>query len=736
MDASPVHRVISIPLLLDSVYRHLSPRNIVPLVQVSKAFHNAFLPYRWHTLDNGVVGRQQGNSDFSRAPTAEAQGALVRYGASLTRQLVLQVHSAVLLHLLLREQAHCDRLQTIEHESLCSGFLKHFRLAWKSYDNVQDHPLKSHGRMYWRHCKLHWIKELQSPSPNTGGKGQDELSFVAFDSRFMTLMLAERNRRHLRKLWLNSDENRAHFLSVPFSIRCVQVVSRLENLQSLRLGQISEVTFMDIWQHLPSQVEELFWTTHWKTDALLYTSSKDLENDWIRYRGSVRVVLANYGIDDGDGGGGGDDDASYPAIESISREGDQTQTIHALMVSTAPKRRLHTLVLQGHFASRPPWLLNEILNHCPNLRSFTFPKIKLRKEDVDLLLESLDGLDHLSELHMRSLMLDSDEQYTRILGLFTAAGRNQPSQHSHSTMTEHRSHQQHQPLSSAASATRTLRSLTLPRSNAFGDGSFAALAAHYPTLEELRYCTSDAPINQQTVLNLLENCPRLRCFAALKDRWNYLSITMSWRDFVQSYYTTLIQSGLPPAAEAAAGDISLQQQPTTPALPENMRTRLAWPCTKTLTTLSLTLDLGVFDVKDGDPWSSVLQINQQLGQFKALEDLAVRCNKGDIWASSAPQQLGHPGNELGITNSQRYRAYVGAIEMDWTLEHGLGCLGTLKRMRRLNLTHANHRIGRPELEWMLENWPNLESLPGLFREKNTTFDKNNKEWILDRVQCP
>ncbi|KAG0046002.1 hypothetical protein BGZ83_008802 [Gryganskiella cystojenkinii] len=65
-----------------------------------------------------------------------------------------------------------------------------------------------------------------------------------------------------------------------------------------------------------------------------------------------------------------------------------------------------------------------------------------------------------------------------------------------------------------------------------------------------------------------------------------------------------------------------------------------------------------------------------------------------------------------------------------TLESGLGEMAELKALKILNLSGMDHRIGLPELEWMVEQWPDLREIPGL---KRPGWESHLSEWIKSRA---
>lgn len=59
----------------------------------------------------------------------------------------------------------------------------------------------------------------------------------------------------------------------------------------------------------------------------------------------------------------------------------------------------------------------------------------------------------------------------------------------------------------------------------------------------------------------------------------------------------------------------------------------------------------------------------------------------------------------------------GTLEL--SLASGLGRLSTLKNLEEFGFEGLDHRIGRPEIEWMAVNWPRLKVLRGLADDKTS-----------------
>lgn len=65
---------------------------------------------------------------------------------------------------------------------------------------------------------------------------------------------------------------------------------------------------------------------------------------------------------------------------------------------------------------------------------------------------------------------------------------------------------------------------------------------------------------------------------------------------------------------------------------------------------------------------------------------------------------------------------------EMSLASGLSELASLKNLEKLCVRFMNHRIRVPELKWMAENWPRLESLEGLFLN-GKVIDQDVVTWL-------
>ncbi|KAG0242964.1 hypothetical protein BGW41_003129 [Actinomortierella wolfii] len=86
------------------------------------------------------------------------------------------------------------------------------------------------------------------------------------------------------------------------------------------------------------------------------------------------------------------------------------------------------------------------------------------------------------------------------------------------------------------------------------------------------------------------------------------------------------------------------------------------------------------------------QVLRRLGQQKRLRKLVL-------------------GGMATTTNTNGFGIQVDCLEM--TLESGLDELAGLKELQVLDIHHMDHRVGVPELEWMVEHLPKLRRLIGM-----------------------
>lgn len=67
----------------------------------------------------------------------------------------------------------------------------------------------------------------------------------------------------------------------------------------------------------------------------------------------------------------------------------------------------------------------------------------------------------------------------------------------------------------------------------------------------------------------------------------------------------------------------------------------------------------------------------------------------------------------GIRNKMVVNRYVRTTFMELSLASVLDELAGLKELEILDGTQLAHRIGMAEVQWMVDNWPKLKSIPGV-----------------------
>lgn len=83
---------------------------------------------------------------------------------------------------------------------------------------------------------------------------------------------------------------------------------------------------------------------------------------------------------------------------------------------------------------------------------------------------------------------------------------------------------------------------------------------------------------------------------------------------------------------------------------------------------------------------------------------------------------------LGLGGGIEFNSPYQWHSLEMTLESGFDELVSLKELEELEVRFMNHRIGIPELEWMIEHWPKLQAIHGLFHN-GWDYDPAVVEWL-------
>ncbi|KAG0091296.1 hypothetical protein BGZ93_005154 [Podila epicladia] len=204
-----------------------------------------------------------------------------------------------------------------------------------------------------------------------------------------------------------------------------------------------------------------------------------------------------------------------------------------------------------------------------------------------------------------------------------------------------------------------------------GFATILTLPRHYSTLTEftMEIGTSD----DSFLVHVLAFSPNLRKFVTIQDGQYPIGDS--------SYF---------PKVDA---DVFADMDPRT-------KTHLPWACEATLEILHVKIVDIPAEYDDHDKVRSQLQ-KQVYGRLARLTKLQVL-------------QLGHEveyRDEIGYTSG-----VVGDPQeecLDLTLESGLGVLNTLKKLRQLNVEWMYHHIDDEDFKWMVNNWPELETVRGI-----------------------
>ncbi|KAF9377903.1 hypothetical protein CPB97_009876 [Podila verticillata] len=133
-------------------------------------------------------------------------------------------------------------------------------------------------------------------------------------------------------------------------------------------------------------------------------------------------------------------------------------------------------------------------------------------------------------------------------------------------------------------------------------------------------------------------------------------------------------------------------------LDSSTKTYRPWACEATLETLHVK----IVDIPIKYNADEVRRLSLQTrvcGRLARLTNLQV------LWLGHCPAvpdvESGEGGEIMGDVQEE---------SLDLTLESGLTALGALTRLRQLNLHDVYHDIGVAEVQWMVESWPELETI--------------------------
>ncbi|KAF9291874.1 hypothetical protein BGZ74_000306 [Mortierella antarctica] len=215
------------------------------------------------------------------------------------------------------------------------------------------------------------------------------------------------------------------------------------------------------------------------------------------------------------------------------------------------------------------------------------------------------------------------------------------------------------------------KSIYLDMSARAGPATILALPCHYSTLTEftMEIGTSD----DSFLVQVLAFSPNLRKFIT-----------------IQNGQYPIGDSSHFPKVDA---EVFADMDPRT-------KTYLSWACEATLEILHLKIVDIPAKYDDHDKVRSQLQ-KQVYGRLARLTKLQVLQLGHEI---EHTDEIGHTSGVVGDPQEEC---------LDLTLESGLGALSTLKKLRQLNVECVYHHMDDEDFKWMVDNWPELETVWGI-----------------------
>ncbi|KAK3810891.1 MAG: hypothetical protein J3Q66DRAFT_414039 [Benniella sp.] len=243
------------------------------------------------------------------------------------------------------------------------------------------------------------------------------------------------------------------------------------------------------------------------------------------------------------------------------------------------------------------------------------------------------------------------------------------------------------------------KAVRLKSKTCFQSHSMKILEKHSPTLEVFEVGVSDTqygPSNEH-LLQVLNSCPKLHTFM----------------DNDQDYYIKHVHDRLFHSA-------FIDKDPVTGVFK-------TWACESSLRVLKVCVaNIPRPDMTDTADVTGTMNVQERYpGQGREIQGyvydrIARLVNLETLW-------LGHrsyvgPGSPYYGTKDQIY-----CLEM--SLESGLHKLAGLRKLEELSVSGMKTRIGVKEVQWMVEHWPRLQIIYGLYE---SSYDgKAAVEWLKE-----
>ncbi|KAG0088699.1 hypothetical protein BGZ93_005171 [Podila epicladia] len=231
----------------------------------------------------------------------------------------------------------------------------------------------------------------------------------------------------------------------------------------------------------------------------------------------------------------------------------------------------------------------------------------------------------------------------------------------------------------------TLRKLSMNFFHGLGPLFTAALTRHLPTLESLVFEECDG-ISSEDIQHLLGSCPRLSMFQAMTNNGPRFSSTV--------YLDVEDMLSGPWACEGTLESLKLII--TGIPRPDQQQDQFGAPLTGPL-----------HDISDRDNYECQKAVYQRLGALVNLREL---------WLGHDAQDLDDEDNYYPVDGQGLWRFIDPEYQfecLEFSLRSGLPLLAGLKKLQRLNLDRMMTRIGQAEVQWMVQQWPKLQTVVGL-----------------------
>ncbi|KAF9920930.1 hypothetical protein FBU30_009116 [Linnemannia zychae] len=103
-------------------------------------------------------------------------------------------------------------------------------------------------------------------------------------------------------------------------------------------------------------------------------------------------------------------------------------------------------------------------------------------------------------------------------------------------------------------------------------------------------------------------------------------------------------------------------------------------------------------------------------------------NSGSPWPNDLELAMYQSGQLQFWTRRFPTQPVFNICTLEMTLSSGLTELATLTKLTRLSVKGINHFIRKPEIDWMIENWPQLREIDGLNTTMRQYFNAHRRQF--------